>query len=168
MHVAQSGYRAMAPEPGRQIPIEGDARSARLIADSEAPRAWAPLRPGIEIRVLQESADGSERIALLRYRPGATVPRHRHLGDEHVYVLEGAQQDEAGRYPAGSYVRNAAGSARGDPRMLQDGSKTVSVPIRSHVEASIMSAVPKKAVLRPFQAASTCSNVNRTTVLFMF
>jgi anti-sigma factor ChrR (cupin superfamily) len=111
MHVAQSGYRAMAPEPGRQIPIEGDARSARLIADSEAPRAWAPLRPGIEIRVLQESADGSERIALLRYRPGATVPRHRHLGDEHVYVLEGAQQDEAGRYPAGSYVRNAAGSA---------------------------------------------------------
>ena len=94
MHVAQSGYRAMAPEPGRQIPIEGDARSARLIADSEAPRAWAPLRPGIEIRVLQESADGSERIALLRYRPGATVPRHRHLGDEHVYVLEGAQQDE--------------------------------------------------------------------------
>ena len=29
-HVVQSGYRAMAPEPGRQIPIEGDARSARI------------------------------------------------------------------------------------------------------------------------------------------
>ena len=81
------------------------------VASPGAPRDWRPLRPGIEIRVLQESVDGEERVALLRYRPGATVPRHRHLGEEHIYVLEGAQEDECGHYPAGSYIRNAAGSA---------------------------------------------------------
>jgi anti-sigma factor ChrR (cupin superfamily) len=97
----------MAPERVERATARGTLR----VAEGAATRAWAPLRPGIEIRVLQESIDGTERIALLRYRPGATVPRHRHLGEEHIYVLEGAQEDEAGRYPAGSYICNAPGSA---------------------------------------------------------
>jgi len=66
------------------------------------------LRPGVEIHVLHESADGA-RVALLRYTPGAQVPQHRHEGHEYVYVLEGEQSDERGSYSAGSLVVNEPG-----------------------------------------------------------
>ncbi len=48
--------------------------------------------------------------AFLRYAPGAQVPRHRHGGFEHIFVLSGAQQDERGRYPAGTFVLNSPDS----------------------------------------------------------
>jgi anti-sigma factor ChrR (cupin superfamily) len=66
------------------------------------------LRPGVEIHVLHESSDGA-RVAILRYRPGAEVPAHRHDGYEYVYVLEGEQSDERGSYSAGSLVVNEPG-----------------------------------------------------------
>ncbi len=71
---------------------------------------WEPLREGVRIRVLHEGDETNPRIALLHYRPGARVPVHRHEGDEHIYVLEGAQADERGHYPAGTYVCNPRGS----------------------------------------------------------
>jgi len=66
------------------------------------------LRDGVEIHVLHEAPDGA-RAAILRYRPGAEVPPHRHEGYEYIYVLEGAQSDERGSYSAGSFVVNAPG-----------------------------------------------------------
>ncbi|WP_348765782.1 cupin domain-containing protein [uncultured Salinisphaera sp.] len=72
---------------------------------------WAALREGVQIFVLQPGYEQTPRMALLDYLPGAWVPWHRHTGDEHIYVLQGSQQDENGRYTAGSYVYNPAGSA---------------------------------------------------------
>lgn len=40
--------------------------------------------------------------ALLRYLPGARVPRHRHPGSELILVLEGELIDDAGRHGAGT------------------------------------------------------------------
>lgn len=77
---------------------------------SEDPSQWAPLREGVAIRRLFRHPDTGYEVAMLRYEPGASVPRHLHQDDEHVYVLSGSQQDERGVYPAGSYVFNAAGS----------------------------------------------------------
>ena len=37
-------------------------------------------------------------LAILRYEPGARVPRHRHAGLETIMVLEGTQSDENGDY----------------------------------------------------------------------
>jgi anti-sigma factor ChrR (cupin superfamily) len=72
---------------------------------------WVPFRAGIEIkRLFRDPATGYE-VAMLRYAPGAAVPVHRHAADEHVYVLAGSQSDERGRYRAGSYVYNAAGTS---------------------------------------------------------
>jgi anti-sigma factor ChrR (cupin superfamily) len=48
---------------------------------------------------------------VLRYLPGAEVPRHVHTGFEHILVLSGAQHDERGRYTAGTFVVNPAGTA---------------------------------------------------------
>jgi anti-sigma factor ChrR (cupin superfamily) len=70
--------------------------------------SWRPHRPGVEIHWLYESGGGA---AFLRYEPGASLPRHRHPGHEHIFVLAGSQEDERGRYGAGALVINPPGSA---------------------------------------------------------
>ena len=68
--------------------------------------AFEPFRDGVEICHLVQ---GEPAVALLRYAPGASVPRHLHQGLETIVVLDGAQEDEAGRYPKGSVVLNPEG-----------------------------------------------------------
>lgn len=65
------------------------------------------FRDGVEIATLLDGAPG---VALLRYAPGASVPRHRHTGLETILVLDGVQSDERGDYPAGSLILNHEGS----------------------------------------------------------
>jgi anti-sigma factor ChrR (cupin superfamily) len=70
---------------------------------------WKPLRDGVEVLRLFGDDGGGASIALLRYAPGARVPKHRHAGLELIVVLSGAQSDERGTYPAGSVVVNPRG-----------------------------------------------------------
>ena len=65
------------------------------------------FREGIEIHHILK---GEPAVALLRYRPGAIAPRHRHTGLESIVVLEGSQRDERGVYSQGDVVFNPAGS----------------------------------------------------------
>ena len=65
------------------------------------------FRRGVDIHYLKPEAP---IVALLRYAPGACVPLHRHTGLESILVLEGAQSDERGTYPKGSFVLNPEGS----------------------------------------------------------
>lgn len=69
--------------------------------------AFAPFREGVEICELNPDDPG---LALLRYAPGASVPRHLHTGLETILVLDGVQSDDRGHYPAGSLVLNPEGS----------------------------------------------------------
>lgn len=78
-----------------------------LLAGGWRDAAFGPFRDGVEICVL---APGEPAVALLRYAPGARVPRHRHPGLETVLVLEGSQSDERGDYAAGSLIVNTPGS----------------------------------------------------------
>ena len=71
---------------------------------------WQPFRQGVQIYVLHEEPAPGSSSALLRYAPGADVPSHTHVGFEHIYILSGAQEDDAGHYPAGSLVINAPGT----------------------------------------------------------
>jgi anti-sigma factor ChrR (cupin superfamily) len=66
------------------------------------------FREGVEICRL---VTGEPEVALLRYAPGASVPRHLHQGLETILVLEGSQSDEFGHYPAGSLVANPEGTS---------------------------------------------------------
>lgn len=72
--------------------------------------AWKPFREGIELHLLYGQMGVGRAAALLRYAPGASLPPHRHLGFEHILVLEGAQQDERGRYGKGTLLVNPPGS----------------------------------------------------------
>ena len=76
---------------------------ASLLRDEEG---WTPFRPGIQIQRLYRENEGGSSAALLRYEPGASLPAHEHLGHEHILVLDGAQSDEHGTYPAGTFIVN--------------------------------------------------------------
>jgi anti-sigma factor ChrR (cupin superfamily) len=70
---------------------------------------YEPFRPGIEIRPLYRTENGPA-AALLRYRPGVTLPRHSHDGYEHIYVIQGEQSDERGTYGPGTLIVNPPGT----------------------------------------------------------
>lgn len=72
-----------------------------------AHRPWVERRPGVQWKVLWE--DGDRRAVLVRYAAGATIPRHRHLGEEQIFVLEGSVTDDTGTCTTGNYARRPPG-----------------------------------------------------------
>lgn len=68
---------------------------------------FLPFRPGVEICRLREA---DPAVALLRYAPGASVPRHEHTGLETILVLDGVQSDERGDYSTGTLILNPEGT----------------------------------------------------------
>ncbi|HEV8643770.1 MAG TPA: cupin domain-containing protein [Methylomirabilota bacterium] len=70
-------------------------------------RPWQERRSGVHWRVLWE--EGDRKAVLMRYAPGATIPRHRHLGDEQIFVLEGSVTDDTGTCTSGNYARRPPG-----------------------------------------------------------
>jgi anti-sigma factor ChrR (cupin superfamily) len=73
--------------------------------------AFAPFREGVEMCRLVDSGADAASVAVLRYRPGASVPLHLHHGLETVLVLDGVQSDERGSYRPGDVVFNRAGTS---------------------------------------------------------
>jgi anti-sigma factor ChrR (cupin superfamily) len=72
-----------------------------------ADRQWQERRPGVHWKVLWE--EGDRKAVLMRYDPGATIPRHRHTGDEQIFVLEGSVSDDTGTCSRGDYARRPPG-----------------------------------------------------------
>jgi anti-sigma factor ChrR (cupin superfamily) len=72
-----------------------------------ADRPWVERRPGVHWKVLWE--EGDRRAVLMRYAPGATIPRHRHLGEEQIFVLDGSVTDDTGTCTSGNYARRPPG-----------------------------------------------------------
>ena len=72
-----------------------------------ADRPWQERRPGVHWRILWE--EGDRKAVLMRYEPGATIPRHRHLGDEQIFILDGSVSDDTGTCTRGNYARRPPG-----------------------------------------------------------
>jgi len=72
--------------------------------------AFEHFREGVGVHWLLKGGADEPSVALLKYRPGAGVPRHRHAGLETIVVLEGSQSDENGDYRTGTVVLNLAGT----------------------------------------------------------
>jgi anti-sigma factor ChrR (cupin superfamily) len=71
---------------------------------------WEPTKfPGVWTKPLYKDATG-RMTTLTKMAPGARLPRHRHVGIEQSYVLEGTLVDEDGACSAGNYVWRRAGS----------------------------------------------------------
>ena len=65
-------------------------------------REWQPMTPTIKAKTLWSDPATKRRAQLTRFEPGATLPLHRHAGDEFLYVIEGSISDESGTVAAGS------------------------------------------------------------------
>ncbi|HEV3151593.1 MAG TPA: cupin domain-containing protein, partial [Acidobacteriaceae bacterium] len=84
---------------------EGDA--VHKVIDTQAAHYQAGSAAGTWVLPLHKF--GAERVALVRWAPGSSSPRHRHPGGVEVFVLEGVFQDEHGHYPSGSWIRGPDG-----------------------------------------------------------
>jgi anti-sigma factor ChrR (cupin superfamily) len=86
------------------------AFAAVLAAASDSTLSWEHFRAGIEVRWLYKNVSGPS-AALLRYAPGATLPRHTHPGYEHILILSGSQSDDLGTHPAGTLLVHPPGTS---------------------------------------------------------
>jgi anti-sigma factor ChrR (cupin superfamily) len=70
-----------------------------------AESAWRPgLVDGLSVMPLH--SHGVSHTALVRWAPGTVFQPHSHPGGEEIFVIDGVFEDEQGRYPAGSWLRN--------------------------------------------------------------
>ena len=70
---------------------------------------WLPGQvEGLQVMPLHEF--GSEQVALVKWAPGTKYVSHTHPQGEEIFVLSGVFADEQGTYPAGTWLRNPAGS----------------------------------------------------------
>lgn len=74
--------------------------------DWEATRSDTVWRKKLE----REAAESGKATSLVRYDAGATFDTHSHPAGEEIFVIRGTFSDESGDYPAGSYLRNPAGT----------------------------------------------------------
>jgi anti-sigma factor ChrR (cupin superfamily) len=83
-------------EPAAEI---GDAPHSRNFVLSDI--AWVEAMPGMRHKPIWHDKAANRRVLLGRFDPGATIPTHRHVGDELIFVIEGASVDESGEVPVG-------------------------------------------------------------------
>ena len=69
-----------------------------------ASRQWQTLREGVFISPIYEEVNLGSSAAFLHYIPGARVPKHFHLGFEHIVILHGSQFDGLQEYRPGTLV----------------------------------------------------------------
>lgn len=76
--------------------------------------AWQEVCPGVKVHVVKEDPARGLRACLVWGVPGAVHPRHRHLGDEVILVLQGTIADERGTYGPGQICRSSTGSVHSE------------------------------------------------------
>ncbi|QVV69113.1 cupin domain-containing protein [Synechococcus sp. LA31] len=86
--------------------------NGRVVLNTKLMPWCASPMPGVERRMLDRcGAEVARATSIVRYAPGSHFERHVHGGGEEILVLEGTFSDELGDYPAGTYLRNPAGSS---------------------------------------------------------
>ena len=84
-------------EPASEV---GNAPRSRTLPVSEIP--WRDGFPGVRQKPIWEDKETNRRAVLAMFEPGATLPRHRHLGEELVFMIEGSHADESGEIATGN------------------------------------------------------------------
>ncbi len=64
--------------------------------------AWVDAMRGVRQKPIWQDKQTKRRAALIRFEAGAQLPRHKHVGDELIFVIEGSIADESGEVVAGN------------------------------------------------------------------
>lgn len=80
----------------------------RVVVDTRSAEWFPGIVKGIAVLPLH--GFGSERVSLVRWAANTRFTPHVHPGGEEIFVLDGAVEDEEGRYAADSWLRNPPGS----------------------------------------------------------
>lgn len=99
---AQLLARIAAPEKAPALP--------RLWSLGRDAGEWREIFPGVTMKLLYNDSQRASQTVLVRMAPGSRLPRHRHLGREEVYMIEGEGMMAEVRYRAGDYLHADAGS----------------------------------------------------------
>lgn len=92
------------------------------IAKHEKDIDWTPADlPGVSFKLLSRNPDTGASVALYRFDPGSSVPKHWHSeSDETGYVLEGEFIDNGKAYGPGSVFYGQSGTTHG-PHLTNTG-----------------------------------------------
>ena len=91
--------------------VNADFSQAVLLDTQRMPWRDSPIQ-GVQRRLLDRlGGEVARATSIVRYAPGSHFAAHAHPGGEEFLVLQGVFEDEHGRYPAGTYVRNPPGSS---------------------------------------------------------
>jgi anti-sigma factor ChrR (cupin superfamily) len=99
---APNGATVFAIITGGVEPVteRGTAPRSQVFMLSELP--WIETRPGVRQKRIWEDKADERRAILARFEPGATLALHRHVGDELIFLIEGANADESGVVTTGN------------------------------------------------------------------
>ncbi len=99
---AKNGATVLAILTGGVEPAaeRGAAPGSQVVVVSDLP--WVETRPGVRQKKIWEDTVNPRRALLARFEPGAVLARHRHVGDELIFMLEGANADESGPVTTGN------------------------------------------------------------------
>lgn len=99
---APNGATVFAIITGGVKPLSerGSGPPSQVFVLNELP--WIETRPGVRQKRIWEDKANERRAILARFEPGATLALHRHVGDELIFVIEGANADESGVVTTGN------------------------------------------------------------------
>jgi hypothetical protein len=85
---------------------------AEIVRRIDEALGWNDSIPGVAYFHFPPGAacGAGAESGVVRVEPGALFPRHRHLGPETTFVLDGLLLDQGGSYGPGSVVESAGGS----------------------------------------------------------
>src|SRR5690348_16330659 len=88
--------------------MELNADFSKRVSVHAATLAWTPSpMAGVERRMLDRIGEEVARAtSIVRYAPDSHFSPHVHDEGEEFLVLDGVFEDEDGKFPAGSYIRN--------------------------------------------------------------
>ena len=84
-------------EPASEL---GSGPRSQIFAVSEVP--WRDTLPGVRQKLVWEDKAANRRAVLVLFEPGSALPRHRHTGEELLYMVEGSHADETGEVATGN------------------------------------------------------------------
>jgi anti-sigma factor ChrR (cupin superfamily) len=79
----------------------------------------------------RQQEESGQVTSVVRYEPGSELKAHHHPSGEEIFVLEGEFSDDYGRYPAGTYIRNPAGSSH---RLFSENGCTIFVKLNQFAD----------------------------------